>query len=173
MALQAELESYKTTKERITLVNAKDYYGCSALIYACGVGNVDVIKFLLWYADVNQPDNRDQYPLHFAVLYAPMVQDQNKISIIEYLLRRGALNYPNDQWLTPTNFADMIDQKGLQQFILNYIQKNQKQALLEKPLQTMTKRFDQLCLTPLKLIPLFSGLPMQASPKLIVYKSVK
>lgn len=166
MGLQEELESYETRREREALVNATDYYGYSALIYACMIGSEDVIKLLLWHADVNQSDNRENYPLHFAVLNAYKVQHKNKAIVIELLIEKHAGNYPNAQGLTPIDFAAMIGQIGLQKFIIENIKCSPKRLVLEKPLPTLTKSFDQMCLSSSKSTPIFCGFSTRFLPKL-------
>lgn len=127
--LQSALAACKSEEEKQALVNAQDYCGRSALIYACYMGFTDVVELLaesfvlslqtasgetyqqyplLPYADVNQADNKGLLPLHFAVLYLNKVQPtdgSDKTQIIQTLLDSGAKNLANDNEKTPVNFA--------------------------------------------------------------------
>lgn len=141
--IKAKLAACKSSIEkRSQLVNAQDYCGRSALIYACYMGFSDVVDILRAVADVNQADNLGQLPLHFAVLYAYKLSDPSQI--IQMLLNSSAMNLSNHHNLTPLDFAMIIESETAQKLIRGA--ELQSQALA-KPFPVLTQQFDALALT--------------------------
>ncbi len=68
-----------------TDVNAKDHHGRSLLMYACCIGDIDLVKELIEKgADVKLKDNSDRTALHFAAC-------SGSKEVIAALLEKGAL----------------------------------------------------------------------------------
>lgn len=109
LKIKKDLINCASIDEKKALVNATDYCGRTALIYACYSGNTEAVDLLLPYANVNQQERIGHTPLHFAVFFRDAIQGDNKDYIIDALLNHGALNLPHHNGKTPAQIAKEHD----------------------------------------------------------------
>jgi palmitoyltransferase len=96
-----QLKSLVYFKEKFNFdIESKDNSLCTPLHWACYLGSLNVVEFLLsWNANENSQDNKGNTPLHLAIL-------SHNEKLIKRLLRKGANSkIKNKEGKTPLDLA--------------------------------------------------------------------
>lgn len=90
-----EKENFELVKELVeddaAYVNVTADNGYSPLMIACVKGNFEIIKYLIDNgADINYQMEDDSYSLYQLVGYQDLEKDQNYLSMVKYMIEKGA-----------------------------------------------------------------------------------